>query len=96
VDAKGKLLCCSELGRGGYNNAAVDFRKVVEIAIGRNAYGVILAHNHPSGLALPSDDDTFTTDNLRTALELVGIRLLDHIIVSDDDFVSLADSGFLK
>ena len=55
---------------------------------------VILAHNHPSGVALPSRTDEAATDRARAALETIGVVLLDHVIVADGDFVSLADSGY--
>ena len=57
---------------------------------------LVLAHNHTSGIALPSREDEATTRQIRTALDAVGILLADHIIVADDDFVSMADSGFFR
>ena len=60
-----------------------------------SASAVILAHNHPSGVALPSSEDYATTDRVKQALATVGIPLTDHIIVADQDFVSFADSGYL-
>ena len=59
-----------------------------------NASAVILSHNHPSGVALPSSEDFATTDRARAALEGVGIPMVDHIIVADGDFVSMRDSGY--
>lgn len=94
LDAKCKALDCRLLFRGGVNTAGVSVRKVVETAIGCNATSVVLAHNHTSGIALPSREDELTTQQLKTALDAVGIQLVDHIIVAGDDFVSLADSGF--
>ena len=61
-----------------------------------NAASVVLAHNHTSGIALPSREDEATTRRLETALDAVGIQLVDHIIVADNDFVSMADSGFFQ
>ena len=61
-----------------------------------NAAGVVIAHNHPNGIALPSSADIDTTQKMETALKYVGIRLIDHIIIADDDFVSLADSGLFS
>lgn len=95
LDSKGKLLGCSEVGRGDVNSSGVDFRKVVEIALAKNAVSVIISHNHPSGVALPSRSDTLTTQNLKKALALVNITLSDHIIVSDQDWVSMADSAMM-
>ena len=96
LDRKGKLLACKRLNDGGASSAALDIRKVVENAILTSASTVILAHNHPSGIALPSREDEATTRRLETALDAVGIQLVDHIIVADNDFVSMADSGFFQ
>ena len=67
----------------------------MENALLSSASAVILAHNHPSGVALPSPEDYATTDRAKQALDTVGIPLTDHIIVADQDFVSFADSGYL-
>ncbi len=95
LDRKGKLLACKRLGEGGVNRAELDIRKLVENALLTSASGVILAHNHPSGIALPSREDYTATDQVRRALEPINVALLDHIIVADGDFVSMADSGIL-
>ena len=94
LDAKCKVLDCRMLFRGGVNSAGVSVRKIVETALACNATSVVLAHNHTSGIALPSAEDEATTLTLRRALDAVGILLADHIIVADDDFVSMADNGF--
>jgi DNA repair protein RadC len=94
LDAKCKVLTCRELFRGGINSAAVSARKIVEAAIGCNATSVVLAHNHPSGVALPSKEDEATTRSIQRALDAVDILLADHIVVADGDFVSMADNGF--
>ena len=78
------------------NGVALDIRKLVENALLTSASAVILAHNHPSGVALPSPEDYATTDRAKQALATVGIPLTDHIIVADQDFVSFADSGYLS
>ena len=78
------------------NVASIAARKVVKAALDANATSVVLSHNHPSGLALPSPEDRQTTLALKAALEAVGIVLADHIIVADDDFVSLRDDGILE
>ena len=93
LDAKCKMLCCKEIGEGSVNSAGVPVRRVVETALGANATTVVLAHNHPSGIAVPSPDDVQTTHRLAAALDTVDIILADHIIVADDDFVSLVQSG---
>ena len=93
LDAKCKVLCCREVGEGSVNSAAVPIRRIVEMALGANATSVVLAHNHPSGLAIPSDEDGATTMRLAKALKTVDIHLVDHIVVADDEFVSLYQSG---
>ena len=66
---------------------------MVEIALRCNAVGVVLAHNHPSGVALPSREDYVATSQVSEALSAIGVRLVDHIIVADQDFVSMAENG---
>lgn len=95
MDAKGKALCCREIGEGSINSAAVPVRRIVETALGVGASVAVLAHNHPSGLALPSAEDIATTRRIAKALNAVEIVLADHIIVADDDFVSLAQSNLI-
>lgn len=92
LDAKCKVISCKEVGEGSVNSAAVPIRRIVEMALADNATTVILAHNHPSGMAIPSDEDIHTTHRLAMALGTVDIVLLDHIVVADDDFVSMAQS----
>lgn len=92
LDAKCKVLGCKEVGQGGANSTAVSVRRIVETAIGVNASAVVLAHNHPSGLAVPSPEDIQVTRQIAQALKAVEIVLADHIIVADDDYVSIAAS----
>lgn len=96
VDNRGMVLDCQEIARGTVNEANVPVRRIVELAMLYNASGVILAHNHPNGLALPSREDIATTRRIQAGLDAVGIRLLDHIIVAEGDFVSLRDSGMVN
>ena len=96
LDAKGKLLACRRLGEGSSSAVNLDVRKVVENAILSSASSVILAHNHPSGVALPSKADRFATEQVRLALESIQVRLEDHIIVADRDFVSFSQSGYFS
>ena len=93
LDAKLKLLSCREVGEGSVNYASVPIRRCVEMALEDGATSVILAHNHPSGLAVPSGDDIVTTRRLAMALSAVEIQLVDHIVVADDDYVSMVQSG---
>ena len=96
LDAKCKVLCCEKVGQGGVNSAGVPIRQIVETALKANATSAILAHNHPSGLALPSREDVQTTRRVAAALDAVEIELTDHIIVADQDWVSLAQSGLYR
>lgn len=96
LDSKCKVICCKEVGSGSVNSAAVSVRKIVETALNANATSVVLAHNHPSGFAYPSDEDVLTTKRVALALDVVGIFLADHVVVADDDYVSMADSGLYR
>ena len=93
LDAKCKVLCCKEIGEGSVNTASVSVRKVVETALAANATTVVLAHNHPSGIAVPSNEDIQTTRRIAAALNAVEIYLADHIVVADGDYVSMVQSG---
>lgn len=93
LDDKKKVIKCEKVFEGTVNSTPITVKKVVAMAVNSNATGVILAHNHPGGIALPSKSDLRATEKIYRALELINIQLCDHIIVADDDFVSLADSG---
>ena len=96
MDAKSKVLGCHKLGEGTVNAADITPRRVVELALAHNASAVLLAHNHVSGLALPSNADLLTTETLARVLREVGVELADHLIFTEDDMVSLKDSGLLN
>lgn len=96
LDATGRVLTCRLLGHGSVNSANVPMRRLMQEALTANATGVVLAHNHPSGIALPSREDVELTLRLREALDVVGILLIDHLVVADDDFVSMKDSGYFR
>lgn len=96
LDAKCKVLNCRLLFRGSVNSANVSIRKIVENALVFNSTSVIIAHNHTSGIAIPSEEDRLTTRRIEQALKAVDITLADHIIVADDDFVSMADNNFFS
>ena len=93
LDAKCKVLCCKIVGEGSVNSAGISIRKIVETALGSNATSVVLAHNHPSGIAVPSVEDVQTTHRIAAALRAVEVHLADHIVVADDDYVSMVMSG---
>ena len=96
LDAKGKVRDCRALFKGSANGVAIAIRKIVEVALSVNATSVIMAHNHPGGLALPSAEDRAATLRIRAALQNLDIVLIDHIIVADQDFISMADSGLFQ
>ena len=96
LDGKYKVLGCHKLGEGSVDATEVTPRKVVELVLAHNATAAILAHNHLSGLALPSNADLMTTQQLYAILQSVGVELLDHLIFTDDDMVSLRDSGLFS
>lgn len=93
LDNRHRLIRYEELFRGSIDNASVHPREVVRRAIELNAAALILAHNHPSGVAEPSMADIAVTKRLREALQLIDVRLLDHLVVGDLDVVSLAERG---
>lgn len=94
IDAKGRLLYKKKLS-SGINSAAVSARLIAQEALNHRATGVLLGHNHPSGVAVPSREDQCATQVVQEALRGVGIHLVDHIIVAEDDFVSMRQSGLL-
>lgn len=96
LDAKCKPLCCPKIGEGSVNSAGVPVRRVVEAALSANATSVVLAHNHPSGIALPSKEDILTTRRVAAALDAVEVTLADHLVVADGDFVSMLQSGYYR
>jgi DNA repair protein RadC len=95
LDAQNRVLALEELFRGTLTQTSVYPREVVKTALRHNAAGVIFAHNHPSGVAEPSHADQLLTVNLKQALALVDIKVLDHFIVAGTASVSFAERGIL-
>ena len=95
LDKRHRLIQFQELFRGTIDGASVHPREIVKLALQRNSAAVIIAHNHPSGVAEPSQADEMITQRVKEALALVDIRLLDHIIIGDGTSVSLAERGVL-
>lgn len=93
LDNRHQAIAFEEMFRGTIDGASVHPREVVKSAITHNAAAVILAHNHPSGLAAASQADQRITQRLKDALALIDIRVLDHIIVGDGEPVSMAELG---
>ena len=95
LDAQQRLLRFDEMFRGTLTQTSVYPREVVRRALALNAGAVILAHNHPSGVAEPSRADEFLTQSLKSALALVDVRVLDHFVVGKGQIVSFAERGLL-
>ena len=95
LDAQSRLIRCEEMFRGTLTQTSVYPREVVRRALELHAASVILAHNHPSGLAEPSRADEFLTQSLKGALALIDVRVLDHIVVGQGPVASFAERGLL-
>lgn len=95
LDAQNHILAAEAMFRGTLTQASVYPREVVKRALHHNAAGVILAHNHPSGIAEPSKADKWLTEQLKQALALVEVRVLDHFIVGGRAILSFAERGLL-
>jgi DNA repair protein RadC len=95
LDNRHRLIAFDELFRGTIDGASVHPREVVRQALSRNAAAVIIAHNHPSGVAEPSQADELITQRLKDALALVDIRLLDHLVIGDGCCTSFAERGLV-
>jgi DNA repair protein RadC len=95
LDNRHRVIAFDELFRGTLDGSAVHPREVVKATLRHNAAAVILAHNHPSGVAEPSDADRLITRRLREALGLVDVRVLDHFVIGDGYAVSFAERGLL-
>ena len=94
LDNKNKIIKSELVAKGSVDAVQLSIRTIISQAINNNATSVVLAHNHPAGVALPSANDIKMTKRLFEALRLADIKLKDHIIVADDDFVSLRQSGY--
>ncbi len=95
LDSRHRVLGFEELFRGTIDGAMVPIREVVITCLKYNAAAVIIAHNHPSGVAEPSQADRQLTDNLSSALSLVGVRTLDHMVVGDQECVCFSERGWI-
>lgn len=95
LDAQHRVLAAEELFQGTLTQTSVYPREVVKRALHHNAAAIIFAHNHPSGVAEPSDSDRLLTEALKQALQLVDVRVLDHFIVAGAGCLSFAEKGLL-
>ena len=93
LDNRHRLICFEVLFTGTINSSSVYPREVVKRGLALNAGAVIIGHNHPSGVTNPSQSDIAITKRLKDALELVEIRLLDHLVIAGNEHVSLAERG---
>lgn len=96
LDSQQRIIACIELSRGTVTEVDVSIRRVAETALKYKASYVVVAHNHPDGVALPSSADHATTRAIYRALMAVQVTLFDHIIIAGDDYVSFRDSGMLS
>jgi len=95
LDSGNRIIATKIISTGTVNEAPVQPREIIKEALFRNAVSVVLAHNHPSGTTRPSNEDIATTHRIKQFMEIVNIRLLDHIIVVRDEAISLADMGLI-
>lgn len=95
LDTQHRVIVFSELSHGTLDSASVYPREVVKAALRHNAGSVIFTHNHPSGEPEPSDADRRITQRLQEALDLIEVRVLDHIVVGGSESVSFAERGYL-
>jgi DNA repair protein RadC len=95
LDAQNRLIRCEEMFRGTLTQTSVYPREVLKRALDLNAAAVVLAHNHPSGVAEPSRADEFLTQSLKSALQQIDVRVLDHLVVGQGPVVSFAERGLL-
>ncbi len=95
LDGGNRIISCKEVSEGCVSAASVSTRRLVELALETKAAQVIIAHNHLSGIALPSMADQIATKKVATALRAVGVVLRDHLIFTENDYVSFAESGLM-
>jgi DNA repair protein RadC len=95
LDTQHRLIACETMFRGTLTQTSVYPREVIKRALELNAGAIVMAHNHPSGSEEPSRADELLTQTLKAGLQMVDVRVLDHIIVADDATVSFAERGLL-
>ena len=95
LDTRHQVIAYEELFYGSINSAFVHPREVVQNTLAQNAAAIIVAHNHPSGIAEPSPSDCNLTSRLKNALALIDVKLLDHLIIGDGEYVSMSERGMM-
>jgi len=93
LNQSNKVIAYAKVSQGGVVGTVVDVRIILKYAIDSLATGIILAHNHPSGNNQPSESDALITRKISEAAEIMDIKVLDHIIVCDEEYYSLKDNG---
>ena len=96
MNVAGHMLGCLTVSEGGPCSTAVDVKLILQGALLTNAHGVILSHNHPSGNLQPSTPDKVMTDKIRQALTVMDINLLDHLIITRENYFSFIDEGVMR
>jgi DNA repair protein RadC len=96
LDSQNRLIHAENLSEGTVAEAVAFPRKIVEGALKHRSVSVIIAHNHPSGVAEPSDNDDKITEQIKKALETVGISLQEHMIIAGDEYFSYKKTGYLE
>lgn len=92
IDSQCRVINCRILTEGTVDSAPIQIRRIAEIALKFNAFGIMMAHNHPGGKPLPSREDIMMTNNIAKAMEVLGIHMMDHIIIAGEEYTSMAKS----
>ncbi len=93
LDVNSRVMRATKVHEGSFDSVSFNIAKIVRSLVSSGAAGVVIAHNHPSGVAIPSQRDLDSTEKLKRALESVGIMFVDHIILGENDYVSFSQSG---
>lgn len=96
LDTACRFIVCHRISEGSPNAAQVNIRKIMELVIASHCANIVIAHNHPFGMALPSQSDICTTDRIYKALKACGVNLLDHIILSPNGYSSMFRDGHYR
>ncbi len=95
LDNRHRVICFEELFHGTIDSASVHPREVIKKVLSHNAAAIIVSHNHPSGIAQPSQADKIITRRLKEALSLIDVRMLDHLVIGDNQAISFAELGLI-
>ena len=96
LDAKRRILSVEKVNEGSVNSAGVPTRKMIQLALSHNAAAVVLAHNHPGGSAVASQEDLSVTRYVRDALQAVDVELVDHVIFAEEQYYSVVRQDILN